>query len=125
MATALVLSLALQQFSVLPFPCEVGQTAVFSAEQDGEPIAALQVVIERPDGSSWDVGATDANGKVAFVPTTAGQHMCVARRGRVRWVAPLQVVRAPMRWLYAAVCTPLGLTLLWLSLRRRRVGVAP
>jgi hypothetical protein len=124
MATALVLSLALQQFSVAPFPCEVGQTAVFSAEQDGKPIAGLQVVVERPDGSAWDVGATDAAGKVAFVPTSAGQHLCVARRERARWVAPLQVVKKPMRWLYAAVCTPLGLALLWTSLRRRRVAPA-
>jgi len=119
-----VLSLALQQFSVLPFPCEVGQTAVFSAEQDGKPIAGLQVVVERPDGSAWDVGTTDAGGKVSFVPTTEGRHVCVARRDRARWVAPLQVVKAPMRWLYAAVCTPLGLALLWTSLRRKRAATA-
>jgi hypothetical protein len=29
-----------------------------------------------------------------------------------------------MRWLYAAVCTPLGLVLLWKSLRRRKHGAA-
>lgn len=119
-----MLSLALQQFSVLPFPCEVGQTATFSAEQDGKPVVGLQVVVERPDGTTWDVGTTDAAGKVAFVPTAAGQHICVARRDRARWVAPLQVVHAPLRWLYAAVCTPLGLALLWTSLRRRRTAAA-
>jgi len=119
-----VLSLALQQFSVLPFPCEVGQAAVFSAEQDGKPVAGLQVVVERPDGSAWDVGATDIAGKVTFVPTVDGQHLCIARRDRSRRVAPLQVVKKPMRWLYAAVCTPLGLALLWTSLRRKRAATA-
>jgi hypothetical protein len=29
-----------------------------------------------------------------------------------------------MRWLYAAVCTPLGLVLLWKSLRRRKNSAA-
>jgi hypothetical protein len=125
MATALVLSLALQQFVVAPFPCEVGQQAVFSAvAADGKPMAGLTVVVERPDGSAWDVGATNAAGEVRFVPTDAGRHLCVAKSGGSRWIAPLQVVKAPMRWLYAAVCTPLGLVLLWKSLRRRKHGAA-
>lgn len=124
MATALILALALQQFQVAPFPCEVGETAVFTAAEDGKPIAGLAVVVERPDGSSWDVGITDAKGQVSFVPSTAGQHVCVVRRERARWVAPLQVVKAPMRWLYAAACVPLGLALLWSALRRGRPSAA-
>ncbi len=121
MATALVLSFLLQQFVVAPFPCEVGEQAVFSAvAADGKPIAGLTVVVERPDGSAWDVGATNAAGEVRFVPKDAGRHLCIAKSGGSRWIAPMQVVNAPMRWLYAAACTPLGLVLLWKSLRRRK-----
>ena len=120
MATALVLSLALQQLSVLPYPCEVGHPAVFAAREAGAAVVGLPIVVEQPDGSVRDAGLTDKDGKVQFVPESAGRHLFVAKKGETRWVAPLQVVAAPRRWLYAAVCTPLGLALLWNSLRRRR-----
>lgn len=118
MATALLFSLVLQQLSVAPSPCEVGVPAVVRATGGDKPIPGLAVVVESSDGEVVELGLTDANGEVRYVPSKVDHVHFVAVRDRVRWVAPLHVVPAPKRWLYAAVCMPLGLVLLWRALRR-------
>lgn len=118
MATALVFSLVLQQLIVAPSPCEVGVPVVVRATDGEKPIAELAVVVEASDGEVGDVGVTDANGEVRYVPQKVDHLHFVVVRDRARWVAPLHVVPAPRRWFYAAVCMPLGLVLLWRALRR-------
>ena len=110
----------LQQLSVSPSPCEVGAPVAVRAAAEGKPIADLAVVVELADGSRIDVGATDLNGEVRFVPQAEGLVHFVATRDRSRWIAPLPVVPAPRRGLYAMVCMPLGIVLLWRALRRAR-----
>src|SRR5688572_21857232 len=109
MPTALVLSLALQQLAVAPYPCEIGGEATVRASAPAGPIAGLAVAVETPDGRVADLGITDAAGELRFQPAQTGMHRVVARHADARLVAPLQVVPVPPRWLYGLLCVPLGL----------------
>lgn len=123
--------LVLQQLAVAPFPAEVGQSVTVSAERPErlaaggldqparQPIAALRITVEQPDGSRVEVGSTDAAGVAHFVPRQVGTHVYSAEVGGVRIVAPHRVVASRPRWLLALVCVPLGLALSWQHLRRR------
>jgi hypothetical protein len=124
LAVTIVCALAVQQLRVQPFPAGVGQTVTVRAGTDSAPIAALAVVVERPDGVTTSCGVTDAAGEVRFVPDVAGAHVVVAAIGGVRTLAPLAVVPARSRWPLALGSVPLGLALLWWHLSRRR-RVAP
>ncbi|MGE3353187.1 MAG: hypothetical protein AB7O84_15725 [Planctomycetota bacterium] len=128
MATTLLFSLLVQQLTVQPYPCEVGQTAVVAAVAAPAPgaaplpIAGLQLVVERADGSTRPLGSTDAAGRLEFVPEQDGLVHVAGTHGGERWVAPLQVVARPRRWLYAALFVPLGLALLVLHWRAAARG---
>ncbi len=119
MTTALVLALLLPQLQAQPYPCEAGQQAVLTATERGAPLQGVEVVVEDPAGGSTVLGPTDAAGQVRFAPPSEGVYRFVVQRDQARWVAPLQVVAQPRRFLYAAVCGPLGLLLLWRALRRQ------
>jgi hypothetical protein len=120
MPTTLVLALVLQQLAVEPYPCEVGAGATVRATAPGGPIVGLALSLQTTDGGVRDLGVTDANGELRFVPEREGTLRVSGVHAGVRLVAPLEVVPVPPRWLYALVCVPLGVYLLIRNLRRSR-----
>lgn len=129
--------LSFQQLTVGPAPASVGEELVLRATiaKDGEPVAAgvppvqtaaegVAVTLALPDGSTRDVGTTDASGALRFRPEVAGQHAFVATIDGVRCLASLAVAPARNRWLLGIVCVPLGVALLWLQVRRLAAGRA-
>lgn len=122
MAIALVLSFALQQLSVSPYPSASGEPVVATLRQNGAPMAGVALSLELAGGNAVALTATDAAGEVRFAAPEPGEHFVTAQHGELRIVAPLRVVAVPSRWLPAAACVPLGLLLLWQNLRavRRR-----
>lgn len=81
-------------------------------------VAGVMVSLELPDGTSREIGVTDASGLVKFHPEVPGQHAFSADISGVRCVASLPIAPARDRWLLAIVCVPLGLAVLWLQIRR-------
>lgn len=110
----------LQQLVVAPQPAEVGQEVVLRVEREGEGegrregVAAQNqlIMVRLPAGEAESVGMTGAEGEVRYVPQAEGSHVFSTVLDGVRLVAPVQVVAARPRWLYALVCIPLGLALL-------------
>ena len=80
--------------------------------------AGVMVSLELPDGTSREIGVTDASGLLKFHPEVPGQHAFSADLSGVRCVASLPIAPARDRWLLAIVCVPLGLAVLWLQIRR-------
>lgn len=117
MSFTLSMLLALQQLQVSPFPAEVGQPVQVRATAATGPVAGLQVSVQLPDGQLVAVGTTDPAGAVSFVPQQVGLHCYRAELDGVHLLAPHQVVPLRRRWLFALVCVPLGLALLWRALR--------
>ncbi len=107
---------AFQQLQVTPVPAEVGQEVVVQAQQDGRPVAGLQVTMAGPEGTSQSVGVTSREGAVRFVPVAPGQYVFTAQMDGVRVLAPHSVVPRRRWWLLAIGCVPLGLALLWRNL---------
>ncbi len=120
LAVSMTLALAAPQLRLEPERIAVGETLVVRAEYAGATLADTGIEVELPDGSTRDIGTTDSNGSLPFVPETPGQHVFRTEVQGVRMVAPCIVVPARSRWLTAAVCVPLGLALLWRNLSRSR-----
>lgn len=80
--------------------------------------AGIAVSLELPDGTSRNIGVTDAAGMLKFQPKVPGQYAFSASISGVRCVASMPVAPERSRWLLAIVCVPLGLALLWLQIRR-------
>ncbi len=120
MAIALVLSFALQQLSVAPYPAASGDPVVATLRQVGAPMAGIALTLELANGSKVALASTDAGGEVRFAAPDPGYHLVTAQHGELRIVAPLRVVATPSRWVPAAACVPLGLLLLWQNLRAAR-----
>lgn len=112
-------SVLLQQLTVAPYPSEAGAPVVVQLRSAAGPIAGQPLRLELASGEVTDLGATDAGGQLHTVAPAAGLHRITGSLGEVRIVVPWQVVPVPPRWLYAVVCVPLGLGLLWRNLRRR------
>jgi hypothetical protein len=137
-STVVVLTclLSLQQLTVGPAPSSVGQELVVRATVLGEPAvkpgsaaeavpeaaAGVVVSLELPDGTSRELGVTDASGLLKFHPEVPGQHAFSADLSGVRCVASLPIAPARNRWLLAIVCVPLGLAVMWLQIRRLLAG---
>jgi hypothetical protein len=109
-----------QQLRVKPVPAEVGQEIVVLAEKDGQPLVGLAITVSGPDGPPRAAGVTGTDGQMKFVPAIAGSFVLAAEIGGVETLAPLAVVPARRRWLFAIGCVPLGLALLWRNLSRAR-----
>lgn len=77
-----------------------------------------------PDGTRRELGATDADGAVAFTAVMAGPHVFSATINGARCVASVAFGAARKPWLLAIVCVPLGLALLWVYVRRMLAGTA-
>ena len=134
---------AVQQLTVGPVPSAVGHQVVLRATAladlavepgaSADPVqsaaAGTAISLELPDGSSRQIGATDAAGVLRYELEVPGQHAFSANISGVRCVASMPVAPARNRWLLAIVCIPLGLAMLWLQLRRllagRKADVAP
>ncbi|MFT4514071.1 MAG: hypothetical protein ACI89X_004877 [Planctomycetota bacterium] len=82
------------------------------------PAVGIAVSLGLSDGTSRELGVTDASGALKFQPDVAGQHAFSANISGVRCVASMPIAPARNRWLLAIVCVPLGLAMLWLQLRR-------
>jgi hypothetical protein len=106
-----------------PAPAESAVTPDASEEPAQRAAAGIAVSLELPDGSSRELGVTDAFGVLKFQPEVPGQHAFSASISGVRCVASLPIAPARNRWLLAIVCVPLGLALLWLQIRRLRAGL--
>lgn len=103
-------------------PAEVGvPAAVRAVDARGAPLVALQVSVRTPAGELLPIGTTGPDGTVAFAPAAPGDYELRARlpADGALLITPLRVVLPPRRWLWAIVCTPLGLALLWTHWRRR------
>jgi hypothetical protein len=117
--------LVLSQFlEPTPVVAEVGApVAVRAVGRDGAPLVGLEVRVRpllEPAASPALIGATGSDGIVRFVPQAAGDYELRARlpqRGPLL-AASVRVVAPPRRWLWAAVCLPLGLWFLWRHTRR-------
>lgn len=119
MAMTILLALALQQLDVTPFPAEVGAPVVVRATDAAErPLVGLPVTVDCPDGHRVPVGETDAAGEARYQPRLAGSYCYRTEVGATLLLAPHEVIAPRRQWLYAWVCTPLGLALLWRHLRR-------
>ena len=120
------LGLLCQSIEPLPGLAELGQEVTVTVTSvTSEPVVRQLVVALDPSGSQVQLGETDANGEVVFVPDQVGDWELRAdlTGGKLRLIRLLSVVPAPRRWLYALICVPIGLLLLWTNLRvRRRVG---
>ncbi len=106
------------QVRVEPFPAMVGEEVVLTARRDGQPVAALEVTVELPDGSRRACGATSRDGLLRFVPGSPGYHVFHTTIDGTHVLTPLAVVRASQRWPLALATVPLGLALLWWNFRR-------
>lgn len=118
MLLELVCATAMQQLTVRPYPVTVGDPVTVRAAVDGQPIAGLAVAVEDPAGLRRELGPTDADGEVRAEVAVPGLHRFDAEHRGVRLVAPLPVLPERRRWLWALVCVPLGLALLWRIWRR-------
>lgn len=117
--------IAAQQLSAVPFPAEVGQEVTVRAVRnaDQQPWPQHPIDVELPDGTKRELGVSDQNGELRFVPEVPGQYVFAADIDGIRVLAPHRVVPAQSRWIAALVCVPLGLALLWRNLRSRKPGV--
>ncbi len=96
------------------------EVEVRAMDSAGEAIADLPVDVVLPDGNLRSLGATAADGFLQFRSSQLGQHELRAQLplGGALLVTSFQVVDRPPVWLYALVCIPLGLSLLYLNVRR-------
>lgn len=104
-------------------PAEAGAPAALRAvDARGAPIVALAVTVRTPAGELLPIGSTGVDGMVTFVPAEPGDYELRARlpAGDALLIAPLRVVAPPRRWLWAMLCVPIGLALLWLHARPPR-----
>ena len=109
----------MQQLAVDPVPALVGQeVSVRATTVEDKPVGGLVVAVEMPDGTSRELGKTDANGKLAFTAAVPGPHVMSASIDGVRCVASVAFGPARKTWWLAIVCVPLGLALLWVHGRR-------
>jgi len=114
-----------QHVDLSPAFAEVGSDITATVWQGPQqPLAGVVVVVLPPQGDAVEVGPTDAAGRARFRPVVPGIHeFRVSPDGRDEvWITPYQVRPHRLRWLYALVCLPLGLALLWANVRliRRR-----
>lgn len=123
MVMTYILVLAVQQLQVAPFPVELGQEVVVQAmAADRRALANLPITIEHEDGTRHLLGTTDAAGELRYAPTVVGSCCFRAEVDGALLLAPDHVLPPRRRWLYALLCVPLGLALLWHHLRRRAAG---
>lgn len=83
-----------------------------------KPVPGLEVAVELPDGTTRQLGTTDATGAIRFVPDMPGPHVYSATIDGVRCIASVAFGPARRTWWLAIVCVPLGLALLWVHGRR-------
>ena len=128
MWTALALSFVCQHLELAREVLEPEQAVeVRAVDAAGGAIAGLPVDVVLPDGSRLSLGVTGPDGVVQLRTSRVGLHELQARlpNGGPLLITGFHVVPAPRRWLYALVCVPLGLVLLFSNLRglrRRRNG---
>jgi hypothetical protein len=102
--------------SVVGEPVRVVAVAV-----DGRPLAGVVVTLEPVGAAPVAVGTTGADGAVTFVAAEAGALPVAATIDGVRCIVVHRVVDAARPPWAAVLTVPLGLALLWLHLRGRRV----
>ena len=76
------------------------------------------------EGQDDELGKTDQQGVVRFSPPAPGRYEFRAwlPERELTIVAPYEVLPQRRRWIWALVCIPAGLVLLWLNLRRGARG---
>ncbi len=127
MLMALALSFVCQHLELAPQVVELGQEVeVRAVDSQGGPIPGLPVDVVLPDGDLPALGVTGSSGVVQLETHQEGLHELRAEMpdGGPLLVTPFRVVSRPRRWLFALVCVPLGLVLLWRNLKtvRRQLG---
>ena len=110
----------LPQVHVEPFPAAVGDEVTVTARRNDQPVGGLAIVVELPDGTRRECGATDGGGALRFRPEQPGYHVFHCTLDGTHVLTPLAVVPASRRWPLAFATVPLGLALLWWNLRRAR-----
>lgn len=121
MSPTAALVMILQVLDASPAVGEVGKETVVMAREEGRPLPGLEVFLLDPAGGRRPLGRTDAAGILRWRPRTAGAFELHARlpAGGPLLVLPYYAASRPRRWLWALVCVPAGLALLWANLRRR------
>lgn len=119
-----------QWLEPVPQVTEVGQEVVVRAvDAESSPLVGLPVQVRLPTsagfGVAQDVGVTDRQGLVRFLPKTPGDHAFLATLpGERRLYVVLQVNLRPTRWLYGVICIPLGLWWLYRNMQQLRSRAA-
>lgn len=99
-------------------PAVVGQPVEIVVRGASGP-APVEVSLTLPDGTVQRLGETGATGRLAFVPSIPGPHLCAAVVGQARVLAPFTAVPPATRWWWCFATTPVALWLLWRELSAR------
>lgn len=111
-----------QRIEFAPRLGEMGSHAVVKViTHEGAPMPGVVVRARPAGGEDVELGATDPEGAVQFSPVEAGRYELRAwlPEREVTIIAPYEVLPQRRRWVWALVCVPAGLVLLWRNLRRR------
>ena len=111
-SVGLVLSLGCQGLELEPeLPLCGDRVKVQALDAKRQPLAGVRLTVVDPAGVRHDLGVTDGKtGTLSFEVALAGRHEL---RGRVAdrnldLVRVCRVADRPRRWLLAAICVPLG-----------------
>ncbi len=126
MSSLAALALLCQFLEPVPKQAEVGDSVRVELRGVEPQRRSGQLVdLHRPDGTTQELGPTNADGAVHFVPDVPGDYSLHTEVDGVLLLTPFRAVERPRRWLYALWCLPAGLVLLGLNaagLRRDRRG---
>lgn len=124
MSPTAALVMILQVLEASPAVGEAGAETVVVARDEGRPMAGLEISVLDPGAALRPIGRTDVHGVLRWRPEASGAfelHARATAEGPLL-VLPYYVAPRPRRWLWALVCVPAGLALLWANLRRRAVS---
>jgi hypothetical protein len=95
-------------------------TVVTVITDKGAPVPGIVVHARPAGGEDVELASTDQQGAVRFSPPAPGRYEFRAwlPERELMIIAPYEVLPQRNRWIWALLCIPTGLVLLWLNLRR-------
>jgi len=114
-----------QRIEPSPAIGEMGSETVVTVITDrGTPLPGVVVRARPSGGKDVELGSTDQQGAVRFRPPAPGRYEFRAwlPQREVMLLALYEVLPQRRTWVWALICVPAGLVLLWLNLRRWRRG---